>query len=132
MSAALIVSFAQGTADGSRQAASHRGDHMTDLNSATPEPDFGALPGTAMTPEQLAYQRSRRDELSRLAGRRLTVSRVVVGVVAALLAIGLGAGGVAELSIGIIGGAVLCFVLAVLCAWYCYRVWRPRARRRHV
>jgi hypothetical protein len=41
----------------------------------------------------------------------------------------LGAGGVAELTIGQMGGAVLCFVVAIPAAWYDYRIWTLKARR---
>ena len=39
-----------------------------------------------------------------------------------------GIGGVAELTVGNVGGAVLCFVIAVGAGWYDYRVWTLKAR----
>ena len=64
-----------------------------------------------------------------LAGRRMSVSRIVCGITWGLVAVITAVGGVAELTIGVVGGAVLCFVIAVLAGWYDYRVWTVRARR---
>jgi len=36
---------------------------------------------------------------------------------------------VAELTISNIGGAVVCFVIAVPAGWYDFRIWTLRARR---
>ena len=60
---------------------------------------------------------------------RMTGFRVICGLIWAVLAIGIGAGGVAELTIGQIGGAVLCFVIAIPAGWYDYRIWTLKARR---
>jgi hypothetical protein len=60
---------------------------------------------------------------------RMTGFRVICGLIWAVLAIGIGAGGVAELTIGQIGGAVLCFVIAIPAGWYDYRIWTRKARR---
>ena len=35
----------------------------------------------------------------------------------------------AELTIGDVGAAVLCFVIAVAAGWYDYRIWTLKARR---
>jgi hypothetical protein len=60
---------------------------------------------------------------------RMTGFRVICGLIWAVLAIGVGAGGVAELTIGQVGGAVLCFVIAIPAGWYDYRIWTLKARR---
>jgi hypothetical protein len=60
---------------------------------------------------------------------RMTGFRVLCGMIWAVLAVGIGAGGVAELSIGNIGGAVLCFVIVIPASWYDYRIWTRKARR---
>jgi hypothetical protein len=36
---------------------------------------------------------------------------------------------VAELAIGSIGGAVVCFLIAVPAGWYDYRIWALKTRR---
>lgn len=54
--------------------------------------------------------------------------RVICGVIWAVLAAVFGAGGAGEAMIGNVGGAVLCWVLAVFAGWYDVRVWMLRAR----
>ena len=50
--------------------------------------------------------------------------RIVCGILWAVIAVGIGAGGVAEdLTIDQIGGAVICFVIAIPAGWYDYRIW---------
>jgi hypothetical protein len=72
---------------------------------------------------------SRQEELQQRAALRMTGFRVLCGIIWAVLALGLGAGGVGELTIGQAGGAVLCFIIAVPAAWYDYRIWALKARR---
>jgi hypothetical protein len=60
---------------------------------------------------------------------RMSRSRILCGIIWAVLAVGMGAGGVAELTIANIGGAVLCFAIALPAAWYDYRIWTLKARR---
>ena len=72
---------------------------------------------------------SRQEELQQRAALRMTGFRVLCGIIWAVLALGLGAGGVGELTIGQVGGAVLCFIIAVPAAWYDYRIWALKARR---
>ena len=55
--------------------------------------------------------------------------RITCGILWAVLAVGIGAGGVAELTINEIGGAVVCLVVAIPAAWYDYRIWTRKARR---
>jgi hypothetical protein len=49
--------------------------------------------------------------------------RIICGLIWAVIALGIGAGGVAELTIANIGGAVVSFIIAVPAAWYDYRIW---------
>jgi hypothetical protein len=56
-------------------------------------------------------------------------ARIVCGVIWGLIAATTGAGGVAELTIGNVGRAVVCFVVAVGSGWYDYRVWTFKAHR---
>jgi hypothetical protein len=60
---------------------------------------------------------------------RMSGYRILCGAIWAVIALGMGAGGVAELSIGNIAGAILCFVIAVPAGWYDYRIWTLKARR---
>jgi hypothetical protein len=62
-------------------------------------------------------------------GRRMSGYRILCGIIWAVIALGVGAGGVAELTIGNVGGAVVCFLIAVPAAWYDYRIWARKARR---
>jgi len=82
------------------------------MNSMPPEPGFGVQGSMGERP-----------------ARRMSVRRIICGIIWAVLTVILGAGGVAELTIDNTGGAVLCFVLAVGTGWYDVRVWTLRARR---
>lgn len=59
---------------------------------------------------------------------RLSGLRIACGVIWAVLALGMGAGGAGELTIGIPGAAIMCFVFAAGAAWYDIMVWTSRAR----
>jgi hypothetical protein len=60
---------------------------------------------------------------------RMSGYRILSGIIWAVVAVGIGAGGVAELAIGSIAGAVMCFVIAVPAGWYDYRIWALKTRR---
>jgi hypothetical protein len=60
---------------------------------------------------------------------RLSGYRIICGIIWAVIATGIAAGGVAELTIGNIGRAVVCFVIAVPAGWYYFRIWTLGARR---
>ena len=60
---------------------------------------------------------------------RMSGYRIICGITWAVIAVGLGAGGVAELTIDQIGGAVVCLAIAVPAGWYDYRIWTLKARR---
>jgi hypothetical protein len=65
--------------------------------------------------------------------RKWNAYRIIYGIVVGAVAIFLAVGGVAEINTGIVGGGVLCFVLAALLAWHDLRIWgllRWRRRRR--
>lgn len=59
----------------------------------------------------------------------MSTARIVRGVIWAVIAVITLVGGVAELAIGVAGGAVVCFIVAAGAAWYDYRIWTFRARR---
>lgn len=80
-------------------------------------------------PPQAGYEREPQPMSMARAGRRMSVSRIICGVTWGVIAVITGVGGVLELTIGLVGAAVLCFVIAVLSGWYDYRVWTFRARR---
>ena len=61
--------------------------------------------------------------------RRMSVVRIVAGVLWGAVALICAAGAVGEWLIGIPGGAILCAVIAVGSGWYYYRVWTYRTRR---
>jgi hypothetical protein len=88
---------------------------MASMSSTPPQPDFGGQADTGMTPGSFT-------------ARRRSLPRKICGVIWAVIAIICGAGGVAEITIGNTGGAVVSLVIAVLAGWYDYRVWTFRAR----
>jgi hypothetical protein len=55
--------------------------------------------------------------------------RIVCGMIWAVIAVGLGAGGLAELTIDNVSGAVVCLAIAIPAGWYDYRIWTFKARR---
>ena len=60
--------------------------------------------------------------------RRRSRPRIICAVIWAAVAIVCGIGGVLELTISNLGGAIVSFLIAVLSGWYVYRVWTFRAR----
>jgi hypothetical protein len=70
-----------------------------------------------------------RDSLPPQPAPPMSGYRILCGTIWAVLALGIGAGGVGELTIANIGGAVVCFIIAVPIAWYDYRIWTRKARR---
>ena len=62
-------------------------------------------------------------------GRRMSARRIIVGVTWGAFAVILIVGGFLELTVNLVAGAVLCFVLGAGCAWYDYRVWIFKAKR---
>ena len=53
--------------------------------------------------------------------------RITTAVLWAAITVICAAGAVAELLVGIYGGAAVCLVVAVGAGWYDYRVWKRRA-----
>jgi hypothetical protein len=86
------------------------------MSSAPPEPGYGE-------PQPIGMP------AGSAAGRRMSTSRIVCGIIWGAIAVITAVGGVAELTIGLAGGAVVCFVIAAGTGWYDYRVWSFRARR---
>jgi hypothetical protein len=70
-----------------------------------------------------------RDSLPPEPAPPMSGYRIACGMIWAVIAVGIGAGGVAELTIANVGGAVVCFIIAVPAAWYDYRIWTRKARR---
>jgi len=103
------------------------------MSSMPPEPDlpvrgFRAAQGDGgVTPEQFADGPGQQH--LRPVPRRMSRARMVCGVIWGVIAVITGAGSVAELTIGNVGGAAVCFVIAVGSGWYDYRVWTFKARR---
>ncbi len=85
------------------------------MASAPPEPGF-TWSGN-QSPEPIA------------APRRMSVYRILCGISWAVAAAIMLAGGIAELTISNVGGAVLCFIVFVGASWYDYRIWTFKARR---
>jgi hypothetical protein len=104
------------------------------MDSMPPEPDLPVqgLPiqeDRAVAPEQLSRRPGQQDMSNRPAPRRMSRARLICGVIWGVIAAITGVGGVAELTIGNVGGAVVCFVIAAGSGWYDYRVWTFKARR---
>jgi len=60
---------------------------------------------------------------------RMSGNRIICGIIWAVIAVGLGAGGIAELTIDNIAGAVVCLAIAIPVGWYDHRIWTLKARR---
>jgi hypothetical protein len=61
--------------------------------------------------------------------RFIDVLRLGTGVLWGAVTVILMVGGVLELTVHIVGGAVVCFVIGAGAGWYDYRVWKRKARR---
>ncbi len=85
--------------------------------------------GAGPSPEQLAYQRGRRDMYKQLTKPRMTVYRVICGIVWAAISIGLLIGAIINIAGGDAGEAIVGIVLSGLAGWYDYRIWTLKARR---
>jgi hypothetical protein len=84
--------------------------------------DMGVGPGQpGFPPGQQVMMRRRL--------RFINVLRLSTGVLWGAVTVILMVGGVLELTVHIVGGAVVCFVIGAGSGWYDYRVWRRKARR---
>jgi hypothetical protein len=90
---------------------------------------FGAAPPTTLTPEQLAYQRGQRDMYRRMTTPRMTVGRIICGILWAVISVAFGVGAIYNLVDANIGEAVFGLVICGLAGWYDYRIWTLKARR---
>jgi hypothetical protein len=103
------------------------------MNAMPPEPDFPVQPFPVQGDMGMTAEQSGSPPVQQGTGRRLprwlNVIRLITGVLWGAVALVTAAGGVAELTIHNVGGAVVCFVVAVGSGWYDYRVWKGRARR---
>jgi len=109
------------------------------MTAMPPEPDFSpqtsaGLPPAPAWPEPM-YPPPPPPSPQDLAGPRRSASRgmnglrIATAVMWAAITVICAAGAVAELLVGIYGGAVVCLIVAVGSGWYDYRVWKRRARR---
>jgi hypothetical protein len=93
------------------------------------------FPGPAgpagMTPaEQAAYRQGQRDLLAQAAQPRMTVFRVICGIVWAVIAIGFAIGVIVNITgHGNAGDIIVGAIISVLAGWYDYRIWTLKARR---
>ena len=97
-------------------------------NPAGPGPSSG-LSRPALTPGQIAYLRGQRDAVRRLTTPRMTVTRVIVGVVWGAVALGFAIGAIYNLVHPDIGQALAGIGISALAGWYDYRIWTLRARK---
>ena len=101
---------------------------MAGLSSTPPEPDFGVQPDPGVTPGQIAAQGFLGRRVGQGTVRRRSGPRIICSIIWAAVAVVCGVGGVLELTISNVGGAVVSFLVAVLSGWYVFRVWTFRAR----
>ena len=97
------------------------------MTAMPPEPDFRNLPPPPAYPPPAypppdQYAPGRRP-------RTFSVVRIACGVLWAAFTIILAAGTVAEWLTGLHAASIMCFVFAVGCGWYDYRIWTFKARR---
>jgi len=91
-----------------------------------PMPAWPPAPGAFTPPPAYAPPPA---ESRRQPRPRMSVLRIVSGVIWGVIALICAAGAVGEFLIGIPGGGVLCAVIAAGSGWYDYRVWTRRSRR---
>ena len=91
----------------------------------------GPVGPAGMTPaEQAAYQQGQRDLLAQAPQPRMTVFRVICGVVWAAIAIGFAIGVIVNVTgHGSAGDIIVGAIISVLAGWYDYRIWTLKARR---
>jgi hypothetical protein len=104
---------------------------MTIMTAMPPEPDLNPQWPTGTTPEPPiypppAYPLVQQDTVRR---RRMSVLRIACGILWGAFAIILAIGTVMEWLTGLHAASIMCFVFAVGCGWYDYRVWTYKARR---
>lgn len=83
----------------------------------------------SMPPGQAGYIGGPQGRRPKRTGAQLAV-HIVRGVIWGVLAAGIAVGGVGEITLGAIGGAVLCFVIALPLAYYDLLIWFPGLGRR--
>lgn len=102
------------------------------MSNGAQNPADGYHPGLAqpaMTPEQIAYVRGQQPAIRRLTTPQMTVTRVICGILWALVAVGFAAGAIYNLVHPDVGQALFGIVISVLAGWYDYRIWTLKARR---
>lgn len=94
--------------------------------SATGPVTTGAV---SRTPEQIAYERGKRDAIKKLTTPRMTGYRIACGICWAFWTVLFTIGAFASFGAGNAGTGLLALVLAGLAGWYDYRIWALKARR---
>jgi hypothetical protein len=94
--------------------------------SSTPPESGPAFPASTGIP---AEQYGGQQGMFGPRRRRMATSRIVCGILWAALTVILAIGFVLELTIDLVGGAVVCLGFAVGCGWYDYRIWTYKAKR---
>jgi hypothetical protein len=84
---------------------------------------------SGLTPEQLAYQRGRQDAIRSMYRPRMTVFRVLCGILWGAISAAMAGGAIYNLVHANIGEFFLGLVICVLAGWYDYRIWTLKARR---
>ncbi len=97
------------------------------MTAMPPEPDFRNLPPPPAYPPPVypppdQYAPRRRP-------RAFSVVRIACGVLWAAFTVILAVGTVMEWLTGLHAASIMCFVFAVGCGWYDYRIWTFKARR---
>jgi hypothetical protein len=91
----------------------------------------GPVGSAGMTPaEQAAYRQGQRDLLAQARQPRMTVFRVICGILWAAISVGFAFGVIANITgHGSAGDIIVGAIISVLAGWYDYRIWTLKARR---
>lgn len=87
-------------------------------------------PGQGMPPGQGGYIGGPQRRMPMRTGQQLAI-HIIRGVVVGVVALGIFIGGIGEITLGLTGGAVVCFVIAIPLAYYDLLIWFPSLRRRN-
>ena len=96
------------------------------MTAMPPEPDFRNLPPPPAFPPPVYPP---PDQYAPRRRRAFSVVRIACGALWAAFTIILAAGTVMEWLTGLHAASIMCFVFAVGCGWYDYRIWTFKARR---
>jgi len=96
------------------------------MTAMPPEPDFRNLPPPPAFPPPVYPP---PDQYAPRRRRAFSIVRIACGALWAAFTIILAAGTVMEWLTGLHAASIMCFVFAVGCGWYDYRIWTFKARR---